>query len=154
MIPLPLLLGNWQKYLIIAAAIAALCAMSYIKGCSDEKIKSEAFRAKVELLGEQAKQKAKEQEAKDKLKKEQADSENKVSSDRIATLSRQLRDERSRTRYLPAPAPGSASPDRISFDRAELERAIQFLDGEVSGLFAEGDKAIVDLNTARRWAKP
>jgi hypothetical protein len=159
MIPLPLLslglnlLGNWQKYAALLGLGVLLLLTGYIKGCTDERVKSVAFQAKVEALGEEAKKRVKEQEAKDKLKKEQADRENQVSSKRIADLSRQLRESRSAKRYVPPAAPGSASPDRATFDRAILERAIQQLDGEVSGIVAEGDQAVTDLNTARKWAK-
>jgi hypothetical protein len=146
-------LTNWQGYAVYLAIGAALLLTGYIKGCTDERVKSVAFQAKVEALGEEAKKRVKEQEAKDKLKKEQADRENQVSSKRIADLSRQLRESRSAKRYVPPAAPGSASPDRATFDRAELESAIRRLDAEVSGIAAQGDQAVTDLNTARKWAK-
>jgi hypothetical protein len=160
MIPLPLLslglnlLGNWQKYAALLGLGVLLLLTGYIKGCTDERVKSVAFQAKVEALGEEAKKRVKEQEAKDKLKKEQADRENQVSSKRIADLSRQLRESRSAKRYVPPAAPGSASPDRATFDRAELDGAIRRLDAGVQGLIDEGDTAVTDLNTARKWAKP
>jgi hypothetical protein len=146
-------LTNWQGYAVYLAIGAALLLTGYIKGCTDERVKSVAFQAKVEALGEEAKKRAKEQEKADKLKKEQADRENQVSSKRIADLSRQLRESRAARSYVPPAAPGSASPDRATVSRSELEREIQRLDGGIQALIDEGDKAVTDLNTARKWAK-
>jgi hypothetical protein len=146
-------LGNWQQYAVYLGIGAALLLTGYIKGCTDERVNSVAFKAKVEALGEEAKKVAKAQEAKDKLKKEQADRENRLSSARIATLSRQLRESRSAKRYVPPAAPGSASPDRATFDRGKLEQAIRQLDDGVSRIIEEGDRARIDLDTAKKWAQ-
>lgn len=123
------------------------------KRLESAKAEHAAFVAQVKVMGEEAERKRKEQEAKDKAEKEKADVENQTNRSRIADLSRRLRNERASSRFVPAAPTGTKSPDRIAFDRAELERAIQRLDGGVSAIVAEGDQARVDLDTAKRWAK-
>lgn len=144
-------LSGWQKYLMIAGAVILLCGVSYIKGCSDERVHFVEFKAKTEALGEAAAKKAKETELADKKRKEVADRESQVNRKRIADLSKRLRD--SRSHYLPPAPSGSPSPERACFGRPELESAIGRLDERISGIVAEGDKAIVDLDSAKRWAQ-
>lgn len=117
------------------------------------KLEYAAFASGVEQIGKLAIAANKLKETQDKLKKEQADNENTSTHNRIADLSRRLRDERSRGGFVPTASAGSASPDKACFSRAELERAIQHLDGELQKLIDEGDRAVIDLNTGKSWAK-
>jgi len=56
-----------------------------------------------------------------------------------------------------AAAPGSSSPERACFDRAALDRGLANADGLLQegaiGILQRGDQAIVDLNTAKCWAR-
>lgn len=144
-------LSGWQKYLMIAGAVILLCGVSYIKGCSDERVHFVEFKAKTAALGEAAAKKAKETELADKKRKEVTDRENSINRKRIADLSKRLRD--SRSNYLPPAPSGSPSPERACFGRGELEQAIRRLDDGVSQIIGEGDQARVDLDSAKKWAQ-
>jgi len=156
MIPLlPLvfsLLGSWQRILIYAVVALSLTAAIWGHGYYTADKKRIAFVAQVEALGKAQEEKVRlivEQGRKDK---ERADRENAKLRDSNAALARSLRDSRARASYVPAPAPGAKRPEYATFDRAILERAIQHLDERVSGIVAEGDKARIDLDTAKGWA--
>ena len=111
------------------------------------------FKAEVKVLGEAAQKQADARTAADKLNKEKTDAKHKKAvSDLAATVAR-LRDERSGSSFLPAPAPNTASPEVATFDRTLLERAIRTLDQDIQGFVDEGSKAVIDLNAAKEWAK-
>ena len=63
-----------------------------------------------------------------------------------------MRDDRARSRFVPAAPAGSRSVDLACFNRADLERTLQRFDEAVTGLIAEGDADAVGLNVARSWA--
>lgn len=115
-----------------------------------------AFVAMVRMEGERAEKLAKEREAADKKKKETADADlKKARSDLAGVVDayRGLRDARSRSGFLSAPAPGSASPERACLDRGELERTLERIDAVGAGIAAEGDQARIGLDAAKRWAQ-
>ena len=120
-----------------------------------ESCKSEAaaFVAQVEANGKAAQKAADDKAASDKANKERTDNETTKLRAANASLSRQLRDSRAASSYLPATGSPAGSPDAITFNRAKLERAIQSLDEGVSGLIARGDQAVIDLNLSLKWAK-
>jgi hypothetical protein len=122
------------------------------KRLETEKAEHASFIAVTRAAGEAAQRAAKITNEKNLKRKQEADRETEALRVSNADLSKRLRDERARRGYLPGPSPTAKNPDRISFDRAELERAIQLLDAEVSGLVAEGDAARVGLDGAKRWA--
>jgi len=146
--------GFVSPMVIMGVGLVLLGAAAAIQTKRVENIKAEyaAFVSNVKLLGEQAEKKAREEEAQNRKRKEASDRENAINRSRIADLSRQLREQRSRTGILPGASPGSASPQTACFSRPELERALQSLDAGVSTLLAEGDAAIVDLNSVKSWA--
>jgi hypothetical protein len=111
------------------------------------------FVEKTKLLGEEQERKSKETIARNLKEKERSDAENKRLRSTNAALSRSLRESRSGRQFVPAPSPSAKRPDAATFDRAELERAIQLLDERVSGLIEQGDQARIDLDTARTWAQ-
>lgn len=141
------------EYIRIAALVfvVLLFPLGYLKGCSDEKEEFDAFKAQVEAAGRAQEKRTKEIIAENKTAKEKADAENRATH--AALDAERLRKQRTRTIFLPATASGPASPTSASFDRANLEQALQRLDAGVQGLVDEGDAAIVDLNTAKRWAQ-
>jgi len=110
------------------------------------------FQAQVKANGEAAERETKRINTENAKKKEKIDNENiKLRAD-VAAIAKRLRDARAASGFLPPAASGSASPDRIAFDRAQLERTLQRFDAGVSGIVAEGDGALTDLNSAREWA--
>jgi len=118
----------------------------------------DSFKAQVKVEGEAAQKKADAEIAAHKVAKEKADAENVKAKSDLAGLYaayRSLRDQRSRAggSILPAAAPGAASPESITFNRSGLDSALSGFDAGVTGLLEQGDKAIVDLNTAKAWAQ-
>lgn len=114
----------------------------------------EAFKAKVEVLGQAAKKAAEAQEAADRLRKEQADAENKRSTDALLADIKRLRDARSGRRIVPPSPVASKCPDgQACFQRAELEQSLRDYRSGIRGLVDEGSAVTVDLDSARRWAQ-
>ena len=147
---LPFLLANWQ---IILVGLSAVTLFAYFKHCEYVKTDRDTIIASLKVAAAENERRIKVIVAQAKKDKERADNENKVNRGRITSLSNQLRDARSARSYLPPAAPGSTSPATIAFDRAALDAAIRRLDTGVQGLIDEGDAAIADLDTARRWAQ-
>ena len=147
------MLPSLYKYGAYALAAAAIFGFGWLQGAHHEQLKVAKFEAATVALGKAAKQRAEQIAAADKLRKENADAENKRTIASLRADVKRLRDERARGNYVPAAPAGSRSPEIACFDRAELERAIQQLDARVSELFAEGDEATMNLNTAKRWAQ-
>ena len=143
----PLVIGVGVIILVLGAAVTI-----QTKRLDSLRMEYAEFKAGVEVLGKAAEKAAKEKEAKDKLAKETADAENARTTANLHAAIAKLRAQRTSSSFLPAPAPTTGSLDRAAFDRAELERAIRTLDSEVQGIVAEGDKAVIDLNTAKGWA--
>lgn len=115
------------------------------------------FKGGVEALGKQAEAAAKAKEAADKQNKEKADAASAKSRrdlDGLYASYRSLRDQRSRGSLLPEASATSASPDRITFERKGFDNALSGFDSGVTGLLAEGDGAIVNLDAAKKWARP
>ena len=114
-----------------------------------------AFVAQTKAVGEAAEKAAKLKEAEDKKRKEDADAETaRVRRDLAGVYDayKRLRDSPSRRTFSEAGGT-AASPARACLDAAAANRALQAFDAGVAGLLEEGDRAIVDVNTARRWAK-
>ena len=112
----------------------------------------DGFVGTVKAEGDAAKKLADATAAEDKRKKESSDHEYET---RIASLTadvKRMRDDRARSRFVPAAPAGSRSVGLACFDRAELEQALQRFDDGISGLIAEGDAGAVGLNVARSWA--
>jgi integrase len=147
---LPFLLANWQ---LIAIGLLVLTVFGYYKHCESVKEAYSTFVEKTRLAGEEQQRITKETIARNQKEKERSDAENKRLRDANLSLSRSLRESRSSRQYLPAPSPSAKRPDAATFDRGELERAIQSLDESVSRIIAEGDQARIDLDSARTWAQ-
>lgn len=143
------------------AAIAACAVIAGLSGAvwvqtmrlDAEKAEFATFKGGVEALGLAAKDAADKKKAADRKRKEDADAENKRLAANLAIALKRLRDERAGSGFVPPAAAGSASPDRATFERAELERAIRSLDSGVQGLVDEGSAATLSLDTAKRWAR-
>jgi len=148
---------GFTLYIVLAALLAfgGVSALAWLQTQRLDACKQESatFRAEVKAKGEAAIAEAKRIDAENKAKQEKINRENKT----LRVDNRRINDEllniRASRGYLPGPAASSRSPDRIAFDRAELESAIQRLDAGVSGIVAAGDADRIDLNSARRWAQ-
>lgn len=145
--------------ILIKIGIALLLLVGFGWYCYDAgydkmALKHQAFVSSVEALGAKAEADRVVIEAKNKQDKDKADEENRST---IASLNRTvagLRKQRASTSLLPSRAPdATGSTGTTCYDNTEHERALRkFYDG-VSGLAEEGDKAQIDLNTAKKWAK-
>lgn len=130
------------------------------------KSRYDAFSLDVKQRGLAAQKRADAKREQDQLAKEKTDAETKRLRADLTTATRQLRDAGARARadsgrsILPAITTSPGRPDRITFDRAELDNALREYLGtrgslleETSGLIIEGEKGRVELNAARKWAK-
>ena len=131
----------------------SLLVGAYVKGCSDEKARSDAFVASVQAVGQAQEALTRGRVLADKQAKEKADADHKTHLAALHNTVKRLRDQRTSGGFLPAPSPDSPSPDRATFERAELVRALQQFDGEVAGLTQEGDEARLALDAAKKWAQ-
>lgn len=147
---LPFLLANWQ---LIAIGLLVLSGYLYYKHCESVKAEYVLVIAEAKRLGAEQEKKTQEIISRNIREKEKADSENSRLRKSNAALSRSLRESRSRGQFLPPAPSGAKRPERACIDRAEFERALQRLDERVSGLIEEGDKARIDLDTAKDWAQ-
>jgi len=148
--------AGFTLYIVIAAllafagmAVALKVQSSRLASC---KAEFSAFQAEVKAKGEAAQRESDRINAENAKRKEKSDAERKRLIIANAALADRLRDERSRSRFVPEAAPGAGSPDHATFDRGELESAIQRLDARVSAIVAEGDSARITLDTVKLWA--
>lgn len=116
------------------------------------KAEYEGFVASTKAEGEAATKLTEATAAEDKRKKESSDHEYETTIASLRADVKRMRDDRARSRFVPAAPAGSRSVDLACFDRAELEQALQRFDDGISGLIAEGDAGAVGLNVARSWA--
>lgn len=136
---------------ILSLGIAVKVQSARLDACKAEYAK---FEAEVKALGEAAILAAKQRELDDKKRKDAADAENaktRRDMDGVYDAYKRLRDSPSR-RTFSETGGTSGSPARACLDAAAANRAIQEFDAGVTGLLKEGDRAIGDLDTARRWA--
>ena len=154
--------GAGEVYLIAGVVVISMGAAIAIQTYRLKSVKAEyaEFKGGVEALGKAAEKAAKEKEAKDKLAKEKADDDKKRLTTDLAATAKRLRDANSRRSTVSAPAPSAASPDRICLDPTKLTSAVRsfgegigrFEDG-VLGIVVEGSQAVIDLDSAKRWAQ-
>lgn len=143
--------------------ILALFGAIWLHGCNYGENRQEAitdklrieynqFVSKTEELGKAADAKARAIEAAHKLSKEKADADAKREITELRDRANRMLVARARGSYLPEATTTAGSPDDITFDRAELERALQRSDARVQALIVEGDEAKAKLAAAVKWA--
>jgi len=106
----------------------------------------------IKLAGEIAQKEADRVAKADKERKDKSDAENKRSITMLRRDNERLR-QSANSSSLPAPSTDSGSPDRIAFDRAELDAAIRGFTAGVSDVITKGAEAVVNLDTAKKWAQ-
>lgn len=150
------IIGNPALILWIAAGafVSGAGGAWWVQGLRLDALqaKYDGFVATTKAEGEAAKKLADAQAAEDKRKKESSDHEYETTIASLRADVKRMRDDRARSRFVPAAPAGSRSVGLACFDRAELEQALQRFDDGISGLIAEGDAGTVGLNTARAWA--
>lgn len=146
-----LLIGNWKLILI---GIVAVAVGAYIWHC--ESVKEDWAKAKA--IGRQQEAENARQALRDLTRKERSDENYERNIARLNNDVARLRN--TSTSNLPTAAPGSASAERVTLDRAELGTALRSYREEVArgreeirGLIGEGAKAVEGLDEAKRWAK-
>lgn len=146
----------WPTLLVV------MMALSYVKGCSDEKERFESYKEAVEAVGRVAEQRAKEETARrGALTKEKDDAWKK----RIAELDRDNADLHDRLRtdtsrgVLPTvsgAAEGGSGANLLCFERDKLERGVgAALDGLLAGsteILRRGDRRAAALAACGSWA--
>lgn len=155
----------YWRWIALAALLAASAAFGAYRMHVHDQIAYNAlrsefdvFRGGVEALGKAAQEQAKATELANLERKRDADAKAvkaKRDLDGLYAAYTGLRDSRKgASRSLlssPAPAPGSAAT--ATFDRAAFDRAISDFDAGAVGILKQGDSAIVDLNSAKTWAR-
>lgn len=145
-------------WLVIAAFVIGLSSGAggawWVQGLRLDAVQAEydGFVATVKAEGEAATKLAEATAAEDKRKKESSDHDYQTTIASLNADIKRMRDDRARSRFVPAAPAGSRSVGLACFDRAELEQAVQRFDDGISGLIAEGDAGAVGLNVARSWA--
>lgn len=146
--------------LLAAAFAAGWKASAWSWSSRYDSLRSEfvEFQASTAALGAQAAADAAKQERAARAAKDRADADAARARSDLAGLYaayRSLRDSEARAGggFVPPATSGAAGADRASFDRAGLDSALREFDRGVTSLLEEGDRAMTDLNTARRWAQ-
>lgn len=154
--------GQWAIYVaVLAASFAAggTAAWKY-QGARLDAVKAEyaSFVAQVKVVGEAAQKAATEQTERDKLAKRKADNENSNTLAALRADIKRLRSANPPGSNLPAPSAATSRPDLLCLDRAEYQRedgaALEKLFAGARSLADEGTKSTVDLDSAKRWARP
>lgn len=146
---LPFLLANWQ---LLALGIVVLSAFLYYKHCEFIKNEHSALVNNLKVAAIENDKKVKAAIEQSRKEKERADESHKRTVARLNRDVKRLRDNPPSS-FLPAPAAGSASPDRACISRSESDRAFRDFREGVLGLLAEGDQGIAGLDTAKEWAR-
>jgi len=157
------LLANWRTwaiagYLVLGAGWTIQTVRLGVAKAHGEAVEARAaaFATQVRVQGEAAQEALKQAQKRDKLTKDKADAKSRADTallrQRIASL-RYDRDH-SGSYSLPAPTPAAGSAgDTVCFDRAEFSGAGGVLLGRLREIADEGDKATLDLEVAKSWAK-
>lgn len=118
------------------------------------KLEYAGFVADTKRLGDEALKDAAIKTALGKTKQEKANEENIRTIAALHAALRGLRDANPSIGSVPPAPAGSSRPDLAAFDRTLYQRAYREFVEEVRKLGLECSEAIVNLNTAREWARP
>lgn len=138
------------KDYIIAGLLAALLIAGIT--ISYDKTRMSIMSAQldnVKLAAEEAERKTKLIEKRAEQERSEADEQYQSE---ITTLNVELKRMRdSNTSILPAAPKASRNPDQASFQRAELDRAIQEYRTEIQRLVGQGAACEVEIRTLQNW---
>lgn len=149
---------------VLLALVAAVLTLGGIASCEHkEKVAIQAtfdaFKIQVETVGKDAAKAAKAQELVDNAKKAKADDDRKKLLADNATLVKRLSSYNSNRSTVSAPTPSPGSADRICFDPTlftgalrGFDEGLQRYESGVFGIAKEGSKAIINLDSAKKWA--
>lgn len=147
------LLENWK--LILMGLLLAIAALFFKLWRSEVEDFAE-FKAQVKVIGEvQAQETKKTNDHNEALRKE-SDNENAKTRRDLAGVYgayASLRDQRTRSRTVSSLPASASHPDTICFQREKFAGAVGVIETGVPVITRKGDDAIVDLNSARMWAK-
>lgn len=148
------LAANW-KIVAVAAIITILAGYGQTMRYQRDSLRVEYsdYRREIAKAAQLAAEQALKKTIEDQEWKGKADADNLRLRGDLAVLTKRLRDARASSNLVPAAASCPDRPASACFQRADLERALQRLDAGVSDLLGEGDRAIVDLETAKKWAQ-
>ena len=151
-----LIVGNpWALAALFALGLSSGAGGAWwVQGLRLDAVQAEydGFVATTKAQGEAAKKLADATAAEDKRKKESSDHEYETTIASLRADVKRMRDDRARSRFVPAAPAGSRRVDLACFDRAELERTIRDFDTAIQGLVDQGSADAVGLNVARSWA--
>ena len=151
-----MIVGNpWALATLFALGLSSGAGGAWwVQGLRLDAVKAEyaGFVATAKAQGEAAKKLADATAAEDKRKKESSDHEYKTTITSLRADVKRMRDDRARSRFVPAAPASSRNPGIACFDRAELERTIRDFDTAIQGLVDQGSADAVGLNVARGWA--
>ena len=137
-----------------AAVVGLVSAYAYVQTKRLEACKAEfqVFKAEVERLGLEAKEKAKQVEAQDKFKKEKADEDLRKLRSLNDDLSKRVRDNAGSS-FVPSTGSVTGIPETACFNTEALDGAIKRFAERVTGITEQGQSAITDLDNAKRWSQ-
>lgn len=136
----------------IAGVLTVVGALGYAKV---QTARLEAANARIEAYkqaGEIAERLAKQKDAENKAKKEKADADYKRNIAALQRDNKRLRNS-ANSSSLPGTSATTGQPDRITFDRAELDAAIRSFTAGTAAIATEGAEAVNALDNAKAWAK-
>lgn len=156
------ILANWRLLTLIGVAVAVggyIVTLTVQRNNARTKAENiqlafDQFQAKVRVEGEEAKLRYERRAAEERENKEKLDAVNaKERAGLVAELAR-VRNARANSGSggLSAPAPSPASLERTCFDPARLSAALRSLDEGILGIVEGCSKAVIDLDTAKKWA--
>lgn len=147
-------IANW-KVVAVGLLVAILAAYGVTMRTQRDIARAEYsdYRRDVAVAAQAAAEQALKKTIADEKRKEEADEENMRLQRSLADATRKLRDARAASSFVPATASCPSRPESACFQRADLERALRELDQEVQRLVDEGSRAVVELDTVKRWAQ-
>lgn len=115
-------------------------------------VKYSSFVEDTKILGKAAEADTKAKDTRNQSNKLKADHENTLALATLRTDIKRLRDSRASSSYLPSAPSTTSDPDKICFDRTELDQSIRDFDKGLQVLVDSGSETTVNLNTAKQWA--